>query len=404
MAFYTSPSFFIAVALGIIPAACLGLSERRIAPYGMVASVFMLACLFAQSLQAFASFMLFLIISVTSIQLLLRMWKRDNKPLGVYRFCLALCLMPLVVYKVSAAAGPSLLGFIGISYLTFKTIQVLIEIRDGLITEMSFVDTIYFLIFFPTITSGPIDRSRRFLSDVHTPLKRAEYAELLSRGIMLILLGAVMQLVIASVLSNFNMVAPDAGLLNVGNLGLPHGTRALFRSYVYGLYLFFDFAGYSYMAMGVSYCFGIRTPKNFQAPFLAQDMKDFWNRWHITLSFWLRDFVFMRFVRHATKARWFKKRMHTAMMGYILNMGLMGAWHGLSVDYLAYGIYHGILLAVTELYQKKSKFYKRNHKKGWYRLLSWFITLNLVLAGFAIFSGQVHVVVTNLVEGLTNGQ
>ena len=155
------------------------------------------------------------------------------------------------------------------------------------------------------------------------------------------------------------------------------------------MYLFCDFAGYSLMAMGASACFGIETPANFRAPYRALDMKDFWNRWHITLSTWLRDFVFMRFVRAATRRKVFSSRLSTACAAYAVDMLLMGAWHGLTPDYLAYGAYHGVLLAATEVYQKRCGFHKRYRKKAWYRVLTWFVTLQLVVLGFALFSGQV---------------
>ena len=127
------------------------------------------------------------------------------------------------------------------------------------------------------------------------------------------------------------------------------------------------------MAMGLGRCFVIAVPANFRAPYIAVDIKDFWNRWHITLSTWLRDFVFMRFVRMATKRKLFSSRLQTACAAYMVDMALMGAWHGLTVDYLAYGIYHGVLLAVTEVYQKRSSFHKRHRKEvgtRWRRGLS----------------------------------
>lgn len=165
------------------------------------------------------------------------------------------------------------------------------------------------------------------------------------------------------------------------------------------LYLFFDFAGYSLMAMGASYCFGIKTPRNFRAPFLALDVRDFWDRWHMTLSTWLRDFVFMRAVKSATRRKLFKDRLQTACAGYMANFMLMGAWHGLTVDYLVYGAYYGVLMGATDVYQKKSSFHKKHKKKKWYKVLQWFVTINLVMLGMAIFSGQMHTVI----GGLTNG-
>lgn len=153
--------------------------------------------------------------------------------------------------------------------------------------------------------------------------------------------------------------------------------------------MFFDFAGYSSMAVGTSYLLGIRTPDNFNRPFLSADMKDFWNRWHITLSSWFRDFIFTRFMVDSARKKRFKSRLNGAAVGLIFNMTIMGIWHGLEPHYIIYGVYHGLILAVTEIYQKKSKFYRNHKDKGWYRFGSWFLTLNFVMFGFLIFSGHV---------------
>ena len=107
----------------------------------------------------------------------------------------------------------------------------------------------------------------------------------------------------------------------------------------------------------------------------------------------------MRFVRWATKRKVFASRLSCACAAYVVDMALMGAWHGLTVDYLSYGLYHGALLAATEAYQKRSAFHKRHRKKVWYQLLSWFITLQLVIIGFALFSGQLHILVERIING-----
>ena len=89
----------------------------------------------------------------------------------------------------------------------------------------------------------------------------------------------------------------------------------------------------------------------------------------------------------AIKGKWFTSRLTGASIGFILNMAVMGAWHGLTANYLLYGLYHGVLLALTEIYQKKSGFYKRNKKKIWYRTQSWLVTIILIMFGFLLFSG-----------------
>ena len=395
MQFYSSPLFFIALAVAVVPAAVLGLTGRRIAPYGFAASCVFLVLLFWGDLQSAAALLAFLVVAFACMHITLASWKKGEKSLAKYRLCLALTIAPLVIYKIGAVFDMNLLGFIGISYLTFKAVQVLIEIRDGLIEEMGTVEYLYFITFFAVFTSGPIDRSRRFREDFNKVFERGEYADLLAKGIMLLLVGAVYFFVGAALFKMYFSVAPAV----FSRFSVNDAICAIGDAYAYGGYLFFDFAGYSLMAMGASYCFGIKTPRNFKAPFIALDIKDFWNRWHMTLSFWLRDYVFMRFTKTSMKHKWFSSRLQTAACGYVINMTLMGAWHGLTVDYLAYGLYHGLLLALTELIQRKSKFYKANKGKTWFKVLSWFVTINLVMFGFALFSGQVHEIVGGLIHG-----
>lgn len=395
MTFYASPSFFACLAALIVPAAACGIAGRGLKAWGMIASAAMLALLFSGDPAQAAAFLLFVAIASVATWAVLRSWRDGAKSMAVYRAALAAVVAPLVVYKVGAVFDASPLAFAGISYVTFKAVQVIIEIRDGLIEELRPLEYLYFLTFFATITSGPIDRSRRFMGDLERQPGRAEYLDMLSRGVLLVLLGAVFQLVVASIARSYY----DPAAL----LASEHGARAVLgqvaNAYLFGIYLFFDFSGYSLMACGASYCFGIRTPRNFRAPFAAVDIKDFWNRWHITLSTWLRDFVFMRFVRWATKRKVFSSRLGCACAAYLVDMALMGAWHGLTPDYLAYGLYHGALLAGTEAFQKRSGFYRRHRKKPWFQLLSWFVTLQLVIFGFALFSGQLHLLVGRIIHG-----
>ena len=97
----------------------------------------------------------------------------------------------------------------------------------------------------------------------------------------------------------------------------------------------------------------------------------------------------MRFTRAALKRKWFKSRLTPACLGFMINMTLMGAWHGLTLDYLCYGIYHGLLLAGCELYEKKSKFHKAHKNQKGYKFVSWALTMVLVFFGFSLFSGQI---------------
>ena len=300
-----------------------------------------------------------------------------------------LSILPLVLNKVFALTSLHLLAFIGISYMSFKTIQIMLEISDGLIKEkISVKDYLQFLLFFPTVSAGPIDRSRRFLKEINEVMPRKEYLELAGDGVYRIVLGLLYKVVLSTYVYQM--------LLALNNTGTV--IYSIKYMYLYTLYLFFDFAGYSLMAVGSSNILGIQTPMNFNKPFLSVDIKDFWTRWHITLSTWLRDFVFSRVLMRVIRKKWFKNRLHNATYAYMVNMLVMGFWHGLSVSYIVYGFYHGVLMAGFEVYQKKSNFYKKNKNKDWYKLLSWFVTMNLVMIGFFIFSGEPYKILLTILK------
>ena len=397
MSFYTEPAFFILAAVALVPAVVAGCLGRRPKVYGLLASIVFLALLFFRDLQGAAFFGVFLAVSCATTAFTFKLFEKDAAhKVALYRVALLVALLPLICAKVSAVFDANLLGFIGISYLSFKTVQVLIEIRDGLIAKLRPFDFICFLLFFPVFTSGPIMRSRDFCAQMEQPLSGSEYRSLLARGAAWFVAGVVYSFVFAMFFQWLQWFAPQTiGTASVGAAVLSQLVQAL----CYGLFLFFDFAGYSFMAMGIGAALGIEVPRNFNAPFASIDIKDFWNRWHITLSYWLRDYVFMRVSKACIKRKVFKERVYTACAGYMCNMTLMGFWHGITVDYVVYGIYHGLLLSGCELFQRKSKFYKKHKKEAWFKVCSWAVTMVAVFFGFALFSGQV----TQGLAGAFNG-
>ena len=376
MTLFADPSFFVLLAVAVAGAAAIGLSGHTLRHYGLAVSVGFLACVFFKTPAQLAALLAFVAVARAAVLFL----ARDPKDKRRYLIAVASTLAPLVVYKVSAVFDQSIWGFVGISYVTFKATQVVIEVHDGLIArdELGLEDWLYFLLFFPQFSSGPIDRSRRFAADAHATPSRDEYAGMLARGILLLLAGAVYKVVVATWIHRF--YAPSA----TGD-----ALQQLQTALLYGLYLFCDFQGYSLMAMGASYCLGIRCPRNFRAPFAAVDIIDFWNRWHITLSTWFRDFVFMRFTRWVMHRKLLHDRLQVAMCAFMVDMLVMGFWHGIAWCYIGYGIYHGVLLAVTQAMQKRWGFYKKYRRDRWFRACSWAVTQALVFLGFAIFSGQV---------------
>lgn len=373
MNYFEGLEFFLFLLIVLCGGFVLNFFGKKKEVYILAISLIFAGAIYGQSKKMVVYLVSFIIYQYLLVILSNRLEKKWLKTLTL------LSVVPLVINKVFAIMSLHLMAFIGISYMSFKTIQIMIEISDGIIKEKySFLEYLQFLLFFPTVSSGPIDRSRRFFDDIKTIMPREAYLELAGTGVYRVILGLLYKIMFSTYV--YQMLS---ALKNTGTL-----TYSVKYMYLYTLYLFFDFAGYSLMAVGTSNILGIQTPMNFNKPFLSIDIKDFWTRWHITLSTWLRDFVFSRVLMNAMKKKLFKSRLQNASFAYMVNMCVMGFWHGLSISYIIYGVYHGFLMAGFEWYQKKSKFYKKNKNKTWYKLTSWFITMHLVFIGFFIFSGE----------------
>jgi membrane protein involved in D-alanine export len=158
--------------------------------------------------------------------------------------------------------------------------------------------------------------------------------------------------------------------------------------YGYTLFLFFDFAGYSAFAIAVSRLFGIQTPENFDRPFLARNIREFWTRWHISLSFWFRDHIHMRFLLTAAKGKWFAGKHTANYLGLILTFGLMGVWHGLAWHYIFYGLYHAALLIGFDWFARWNKERKLWGDSSTWRFAGIALTFHSFAFGLLLFSGR----------------
>lgn len=382
---YESFLFFFIVAILLLPTIILGLNGKVSKAYNLVITIILLAVIFSNSTLGAVSLVLFTIWQVILVKEYAIYRKQKN---NTFIFCLAFfaSILPLVLVKVFPLLGLShIFGFLGISYLTFKAVQMIIEIRDGLIkSDLPILDFLYFLLFFPTISSGPIDRYRRFEKDRKNVPSKEQYRELLYLGINKIFRGFLYKFIIAYLIHHNVIVYLTAGPFVETHPFLGN----LLYMYSYSMYLFFDFAGYSAFAIGVSYLMGIKTPENFNLPFISRNIKDFWNRWHITLSFWFRDYVYMRFVLWMTKKKWIKNRYTVSNLGYLLLFLIMGLWHGIAPQYIIYGLYHAFLMVSFDFFDRwnrKTKFWPKNNVT---HVVSVIITFHFICFGFYIFSGQ----------------
>lgn len=250
-----------------------------------------------------------------------------------------------------------------------------------------------FLSLLPIIFVKVQPAIKRFNENYQAIPERDELMDMLDESVRYIMWGFLYKFILAHVLGETllpplkNLALQSGGFFNL---------YALAVMYTFGLELFFDFAGYSMFALAISNLMGIRSPINFNKPFLSRDLKEFWNRWHMSLSFWFRDFVFMRMVMVLTRKKVFKNRNVTSSMAYIVNMLIMGFWHGVTWYYIAYGLFHGLGLVINDAWVRKKKTLNKERKKAgkaalpenrWIQLLGMVVTFHVVMLSFLIFSG-----------------
>ncbi|EEK74221.1 D-alanyl-lipoteichoic acid biosynthesis protein DltB [Bacillus mycoides] len=353
--------------------------------YNAVLTLVMLVIIFSDKPKQAIMLAAFIIWQYALIKGYLILRKQNN---STFTFCIAviLSILPLILAKI-APFVPELhfIVFAGMSYVTFRAVQMVFEVRDNLIKELSFFNFWEFVLFFPAISSGPIDRYRRFQKDIQKPPSAEEYQKLLYTGINRIFQGFLYKFIIAHLITTYLVKAvfanQDTLLSNV-----------IFM-YATSMQLFFDFAGYSAFVIGISYMMGIKTPENFNKPFLSRNIKDFWNRWHMSLSFWFRDFIYMRFVFFATKKKLIKNRYTISYIGAFLNFFIMGIWHiqGSAVaQYVIYGLYHAALFILFDIFERKNKKHKFWPNNKFTHVLAIVITFHVVCFGFLIFSGHLN--------------
>ena len=382
---YGTFTFFLIAFIVLIPVIILGFLGKRGYIYNGISTAIMIVIIFASDKhnllgQKYLSAQLFcfIIYVIWQVALIMYYYQSRQKKNTFTKFVtiMVLSILPLEIVKIlqsSWLGGHQIhfheskliefVGFLGISYVTFKSVQLIMEIRDGSIKEIKVGKLIQFISFFPTISSGPIDRYKRFVKDDKKVPSGAEYRELVVKAIHMIMLGFLYKYIIAYLIQTY--------AVNPLQLNLHGFTHMWLYMYAYSLYLFFDFAGYSLFAIAVSYLYGIKTPPNFKQPFKAKNIKDFWNRWHMTLSFWFRDCIYMRSLFYMSRKKLLKSQFAMSNVAFFLNFFIMGVWHGLEVYYIVYGLYHAALFIGY----------------GYYAI-SIIITFHFVTFGFLIFSGK----------------
>lgn len=263
---------------------------------------------------------------------------------------------------------------LGISYIVFKHISYLTDIKWGLTKPGRFIDFLFYSSFFTIFLAGPIERFERFKPQVEKGRIAFATADI-EYGVRRISFGIFKKVVIADWLAYFIeplWLNPDQ---------YPGSWLAL-ALIGYSFQIYFDFSGYSDIAIGSSRLFGIRITENFNNPYMAPNISQFWRRWHISLSDWIRDYIFFPLSKLSTKKVWL------IFFVPIIAMALCGLWHGAEVHFTLWGIWHGVGLAVLQIWnmhKRKHKALAKLTKKAWFNQSSIIINFIYVTIGWLLF-------------------
>ena len=265
---------------------------------------------------------------------------------------------------------------IGISFYTFKSLNYVFDVyMETMEPTESFRDFCVYVFFFPNVLMGPIDRASEFLPQVQKELYLSK--EDLGKAVFLIIAGLFKKVVIADYISiNFVDRIFDFPLRYTG-------VENLLAIYGYALQIYCDFSGYTDMAIGVALLLGFKLMDNFNSPFKATSIADFWRRWHISLSSWLLDYLFkpMQFSIRSLK-------MWANVIALFTTFLVCGIWHGAGWNFILWGALHGFMMSFALLIQKpKQKFYKliKINNTKFLRFFQTVITFHLIAVSFLVF-------------------
>ncbi len=233
---------------------------------------------------------------------------------------------------------------IGISFYTFEAINYMVDVYKGRMrAERNFGDFLLFILFFPHLVSGPIVRARDFLPQIKRP-KHCDWVRL-HLGLQYFLMGLFKKLAIADRMAQFADPVFDHALDY-------QSSSVWIALFAYTMQVFCDFSGYTDMAIGTAHMLGYKLTENFNMPYLAPNIAEFWNRWHISLSSWLRDYIFIP-LGGSRNGEWKARR------NFIITMTLCGLWHGAAWQFVGFGFLQAWLLIIHRVFRRWCKYKPR---------------------------------------------
>lgn len=228
---------------------------------------------------------------------------------------------------------------LGISFFTFEAISYVLDLRQRRVSSLNFVDSVLYMLFWPTVAAGPILRAREIIPQLK--FSREFEPRFAFEGMDRLLWGVVLKNVFANTLA----VWVNRGFST--SAAAPSSPDAWLLAIAYALQIYFDFSAYTHMAIGTARLLGLTLPENFRQPYHAANPSDFWSRWHMTLSRWIRDYLFFPI---NAKYKGAALPLYVSLIGA---MGLVGLWHGAGWTFAVWGLMHGVYLVLYRIYETR---------------------------------------------------
>ena len=295
--------------------------------------------------------------------------------------------------SVAALAGISIPPMsivlpIGISFFSFQLISYLVDRMRGDAPLYPFRSFALFVLLYPHLIAGPIVRHNELIPQFELDPLRADLFGRIGRGLAIFTMGFAKKVLLADELAPIVDKLFDTAKLHALDLG-----QAWTAIFGFAFQLFLDFSAYTEMAIGSALIFGLILPENFRRPYLASSIADFWRRWHITLSNFIRDYLFIPLgSSRAGVLRFVPRGRPRAMSAIVLSMGLCGLWHGAGWTYVVWGLWHGVGLAVCSIWQRVGRPLPS--------VVGWALTMLFVLASWALFRADSFSVAGSILQSL----
>lgn len=405
--FYTDIRFWIAFLAAFVLFRALAFNHRI-----RTAALILLNLVFLFALPRF-TFMIFLFMLCITLLTYAAGYFLNRKNLVIKRLwfasvCIGFVIAVLVFFKYGYIQNlffnkvlqvpfeaSDFIFLIGISYSSFKMIHFLIESYSGKIEHLNFFHYLNYIFFFPAFMSGPIMRYNHFVDQLAAETG-TKFSSDLKAGTERLVHGLFKKFVLSMIVYRYSILNIQGSVIDAGAGSIILGL------YAYTLYIYFDFAGYTDMAIGCARILGYELPENFNNPFMRRNIQELWANWHMSLTRWLTDYIYWPLSRKLRNIKYFRKRpIFLSNISIIVTFIICGMWHGSTLNFVIWGLYHGIGLAILNIYRKQKRGIRNRSVQQYFQskislALGVFATFNYFVFGILLFALRIDMIVVLL--------